>query len=179
MKLSEKLKNKELISDCYSLIGQIYERQENNQQAAAYHFKGLKLNRNIGDSVRIATSLSLLGNIYGATKQAEKALKSYRESLSYINEKLNLEQVGVAYGNIGYVYYEEGSRVKLGNPEKAKRYFDQSLEASMKAKQLFEDLNNRRFSIIAELNIGLVYNELKDFGTAKNGVYRLLQRLKS
>jgi class 3 adenylate cyclase len=167
LKLSEKLKNKELISDCYSVIGQIYERQENNQQAAAYHLKGLKLNRNIGDSVRIATSLSLLGNIYGATKQTDKALKSYRESLSYINEKLNPEQVGVAYGNIGYVYYEEGSRVKLGNPEKAKRYFDQSLEASMKAKQLFEDLNNRRFSIIAELNIGLVYNELKDFGTAK------------
>ena len=167
LKLSEKLKNKELISDCYSVIGQIYERQENNQQAAAYHLKGLKLNRNIGDSVRIATSLSLLGNIYGATKQTDKALKSYRESLSYINEKLNPEQVGVAYGNIGYVYYEEGSRVKLENPEKAKRYFDQSLEASMKAKQLFEDLNNRRFSIIAELNIGLVYNELKDFGTAK------------
>lgn len=167
LKLSEKLKNKELISDCYSVIGQIYERQENNQQAAAYHLKGLKLNRNIGDSVRIATSLSLLGNIYGATKQTDKALKSYRESLSYINEKLNPEQVGVAYGNIGYVYYEEGSRVKFGNPEKAKRYFDQSLEASMKAKQLFEDLNNRRFSIIAELNIGLVYNELKDFGTAK------------
>lgn len=167
LKLSEKLKNKELISDCYSVIGQIYERQENNRKAAAYHLKGLKLNRSIGDSVRIATSLSLLGNIYGATKQADKALRSYRESLSYINEKLNPEQVGVAYGNIGYVYYEEGSRIKLANPEKAKRYFDRSLEASMKAKQLFQDLNNRRFSIIAELNIGLVYNELKDFGTAK------------
>jgi class 3 adenylate cyclase len=167
LKLSEQLKNKELLSDCYSVIGQIYERQQNNQQAAAYHIKGLKLNRSMGDSVRIATSLSLLGNIYGATKQAEKALKSYRESLSYINEKLNPEQVGVAYGNIGYVYYEEGSRIKLSNATKAKRYFDQSLEASMKAKQLFEDLNNRRFSIIAELNIGLVYNELKDFGTAK------------
>lgn len=167
LKLSEQLKNKELLSDCYSVIGQIYERQQNNQQAAAYHIKGLKLNRSMGDSVRIATSLSLLGNIYGATKQAEKALKSYRESLSYINEKLNPEQVGVAYGNIGYVYYEEGSRIKLLNATKAKRYFDQSLEASMKAKQLFEELNNRRFSIIAELNIGLVYNELKDFGTAK------------
>lgn len=167
LKLSEQLNNKELISDCYSVIGQIYERQQNNQQAAAYHLKGLKLNRSMGDSVRIATSLSLLGNIYGATKQAEKALKSYRESLSYINEKLNPEQVGVAYGNIGYVYYEEGSRIKLSNATKAKRYFDQSLEASMKAKQLFEELNNRRFSIIAELNIGLVYNELKDFGTAK------------
>jgi adenylate cyclase len=167
LKLSEQLNNKELLSDCYSVIGQIYERQQNNQQAAAYHIKGLKLNRSMGDSVRIATSLSLLGNIYGATKQAEKALKSYRESLSYINEKLNPEQVGVAYGNIGYVYYEEGSRIKLSNATKAKRYFDQSLEASMKAKQLFEELNNRRFSIIAELNIGLVYNELKDFGTAK------------
>ncbi len=167
LKLSEQLKNKELISDCYSVIGQIYERQENNQQAAAYHLKGLKLNRSMGDSVRIATSLSLLGNIYGATKQAEKALRSYRESLSYINEKLNPEQVGVAYGNIGYVYYEEGSRIKASNATKAKRYFDQALEASLKAKQLFQELNNRRFSIIAELNIGLVYNELKSFETSK------------
>ena len=32
LKLSEQLKNKELISDCYSVIGQIYERQQNNQQ---------------------------------------------------------------------------------------------------------------------------------------------------
>ena len=167
LKLSEKLKDNELISDCYSVIGQIYERQENNRKAAAYHIKGLKINRSIGDSVRIATSLSLLGNIYGATKQADKALRSYRESLSYINEKLNPEEVGIAYGNIGYVYYEEGSRVKLANPQKAKRYFDLSLEASMKAKNLFQELNNRRFLIISELNIGLVYNELKDFGTAK------------
>ena len=90
-----------MISDCYSVIGQIYERQENNRKAAAYHIKGLKLNRSIGDSVRIATSLSLLGNIYGATKQADKALRSYRESLSYINEKLNPEEVGIAYGPIG------------------------------------------------------------------------------
>ena len=167
LKMSEQLKNKELISDCYSVIGQIYERQQNNQQAAAYHLKGLKLNRSMGDSVRIATSLSLLGNIYGARKQLEKALKSYRESLSYINEKLNPEQVGVAYGNIGYVYYEEGRRIKVSNATKAKGYFDLSLEASMKAKQLFQELNNRRFSIIAELNIGLVYNELKAFKTSK------------
>ena len=108
LKISEGFKDKKLIADCYSVIGQIYERQENNEKAAEYQLKGLKINRALKDSVRISASLSLLGNIYGAKLEYEAALQSYRESLKYINEEKNREQVGIAYGNIGYVYYEQG-----------------------------------------------------------------------
>ena len=93
--LSEKLQNKQFISDCYSVIGQIYERQEKNTKAADFHKKGLKINRALRDSLRISTSLSLLGNIYGATKQYQAALQSYRESLSFIDIKKNPEQARV------------------------------------------------------------------------------------
>jgi len=166
LKLSEKLKNKRLVSDCYSVIGQIYERQENNTKAAEYHKKGLQINRELGDSIRISNSLSLLGNIYGATKHYKVALKFYRESLSYIDIKKNAEQAGIAYGNIGYVNYEQGLEA-LKKKKDASNYFAQALDASQQAKSIFQAKNNRRFQIIAELNIGLVYNELKDFTTAK------------
>jgi class 3 adenylate cyclase len=166
LKLSEKLKNKRLVSDCYSVIGQIYERQENNTKAAEYHKKGLRINRELGDSIRISNSLSLLGNIYGATKHYQVALKFYRESLSYIDITMNAEQAGIAYGNIGYVNYEQGLEA-LKKKKDASNYFAQALDASQQAKSIFQAKNNRRFQIIAELNIGLIYNELKDFTTAK------------
>lgn len=166
LKISEGLKDKKLIADCYSVIGQIYERQENNEKAAEYQLKGLKINRALNDSVRISASLSLLGNIYGAKLEYEAALQSYRESLKYINEEKNREQVGIAYGNIGYVYYEQGKAVKETNPKNATTYLNKALEASKKAKEIFLEIKNRRFQIIAELNIGLVYNELNDYSTA-------------
>lgn len=166
LKLSEKLKNKRLVSDCYSVIGQIFERKENNTKAAEYHKKGLRINRELGDSIRISNSLSLLGNIYGATKQFKVALQFYRESLSYIDSKKNAEQAGIAYGNIGYVHYEQGLEA-LKKKKDASNYFAQALDASQQAKSIFQSIHNRRFQIIAELNIGLIYNELKDFTTAK------------
>ncbi len=158
LKISEGFKDKKLIADCYSVIGQIYERQENNEKAAEYQLKGLKINRALNDSVRISASLSLLGNIYGAKLEYEAALQSYRESLKYINEEKNREQVGIAYGNIGYVYYEQGKAVKETDPKNAATYLNKALEASKKAKEIFLEIKNRRFQIIAELNIGLVYN---------------------
>ncbi|MEN9399113.1 MAG: hypothetical protein RL632_214 [Bacteroidota bacterium] len=173
--LSEKLQNKQFISDCYSVIGQIYERQEKNTKAADFHKKGLKINRALRDSLRISTSLSLLGNIYGATKQYQAALQSYRESLSFIDIKKNPEQAGVAYGNIGYVYYEQGVAALKEKSTKSARYFSLALDATEKAKAIFLSMNNRRFQIIAELNIGLVYNELKDYNTAKKWCYSAYQ----
>lgn len=164
--LSEKLNKKRLVSDCYGVLGQIYERQQNNKKAAEFHKKALRINRELRDSIRISTSLSLLGNIYGATKQYSVALEFYSESLSYIDIKKNPEQAGIAYGNIGYVNYEQGLDA-LKKKKDASSYFAQALEATQEAKALFQSINNRRFQIIAELNIGLVYNELKDYNTAK------------
>ncbi len=166
LKLSEKLNKNRLVSDCYSVIGQIYERQKNNTKAAEYQKKGLRINRELGDSMRISNSLSLLGNIYGATKHFKVALRFYRESLSYIDFKNNAVQAGIVYGNIGYVIYKEGIEA-MKRKKDASSYFDQALEASQKAKSIFQSIHNRRFQIIAELNIGLIYNELKDFTTAK------------
>jgi class 3 adenylate cyclase len=168
--ISENLKKDKLIADCYSVIGQIYERQENNRKAEAYHKKGLTINRRIRDSVRISVSLSLLGNIYGATKRYEDALRSYRESLNYIGDKNHSVQAGIALGNIGYVYYEQGcaSLKSTKNAIGSMHYFTKSLEASHKAKKIFTDLNNKHFVIISELNIGLVNIEIGNFSRAKS-----------
>jgi class 3 adenylate cyclase/Tfp pilus assembly protein PilF len=169
--LSEKLNNKRFISDCFSVIGEIYERQENNTKAAAYHKKALKLNRALGDSLRISSSLSLLGNIYGATKQYNSALYSYRESLNFIDIDKNPSRAAIAYGNIGYVQYEQGVAALKAKHPNATNYFNLALEASQKAKVIFQSLNNKRFQIIAELNIGLVYHELKNYNTALTWCY--------
>ena len=170
LKISEQLKDKNLIADCYSVIGQIYERQENNVKAEEYHKKALKINRFIGDSVRIATSLSLLGNIYGATKRHIESLKFYNESLKFINPDKNPVQAAVAYGNIGYVYYELGtieSKKENTNKLVVSSYFEKSLASTDSALNIFKKIGNKRFQIIASLNKGLVYNESGDYVTAK------------
>ena len=170
MNYSEKLKQNNLVADCYSVIGQIYERQENNSKAEEYYKKNLKLSRVIGDSVRISTSLSLLGNIYGATKRYEESLKCYNESLTFINPNKNPVQAAIAYGNIGYVYYEVGTLEQSKKDLKSKTssdYFNKSLEATNNALEIFKKIGNKRFQIIAGLNTGLVYNQIGDYVTAK------------
>jgi class 3 adenylate cyclase/Tfp pilus assembly protein PilF len=170
MNYSEKLKQNNLVADCYSVIGQIYERQENNAKAEEYYKKNLKLSRVIGDSVRISTSLSLLGNIYGATKRYEESLKCYNESLTFINPDKNPVQAAIAYGNIGYVYYEVGTLEQSKNELESKTssdYFNKSLEATNNAMEIFKKIGNKRFQIIAGLNTGLVYNQMGDYATAK------------
>ena len=170
MNYSEKLKQNNLVADCYSVIGQIYERQENNSKAEEYYKKNLKLSRVIGDSVRLSTSLSLLGNIYGATKRYEESLKCYNESLTFINPDKNPVQAAIAYGNIGYVYYEVGTLEQSKNELESKTssdYFNKSLEATNNAMEIFKKIGNKRFQIIAGLNTGLVYNQMGDYVTAK------------
>ena len=170
MNYSEKLKQNNLVADCYSVIGQIYERQENNSKAEEYYKKNLKLSRVIGDSVRLSTSLSLLGNIYGATKRYEESLKCYNESLTFINPNKNPVQAAIAYGNIGYVYYEVGTLEQSKKDLKSKTssdYFNKSLEATNNAMEIFKKIGNKRFQIIAGLNTGLVYNQIGDYVTAK------------
>ena len=170
MNYSEKLKQNNLIADCFSVIGQIYERQVNNTKAEEYYIKNLKLSRVIGDSVRLSTSLSLLGNIYGATKRYTESLKCYNESLTFINPDKNPVQAAIAYGNIGYVYYEVGTLEQSKNDLKGKTssdYFNKSLEATNNAMEIFKKIGNRRFQIIAGLNTGLVYNQIGDYATAK------------
>jgi adenylate cyclase len=170
MNYSEKLKQNNLVADCYSVIGQIYERQENNAKAEEYYKKNLKLSRVIGDSVRLSTSLSLLGNIYGATKRYEESLKCYNESLTFINPNKNPVQAAIAYGNIGYVYYEVGTLEQSKKDLKSKTssdYFNKSLEATNNALEIFKKIGNKRFQIIAGLNTGLVYNQMGDYATAK------------
>ncbi len=170
MNYSEKLKQNNLVADCYSVIGQIYERQENNSKAEEYYKKNLKLSRVIGDSVRLSTSLSLLGNIYGATKRYEESLKCYNESLTFINPDKNPVQAAIAYGNIGYVYYEVGTLEQSKNELESKTssdYFNKSLEATNNALEIFKKIGNKRFQIIAGLNTGLVYNQMGDYVTAK------------
>jgi len=168
--ISEQLNDKKLMADCYSVIGQIYERQVNNVKAEEYHKKGLKINRVIGDSSRIASSLSLLGNIYGATKRHVESLKFYNESLKFINPEKNPVQVAIAYGNIGYVYYELGTieeKKKDNKKIEVSKYFEKSLAATDSALNIFKKIGNKRFQIIASLNKGLVYNATNDYMTAK------------
>lgn len=170
MNYSEKLKQNNLIADCYSVIGQIYERQENNAKAEEYYKNNLMLSRVISDSVRLSTALSLLGNIYGATKRYEESLKCYNESLTFINPDKNPVQAAIAYGNIGYVYYEVGALEQSKNELKSNtssNYFNKSLEATNNAMEIFKKIGNKRFQIIAGLNTGLVYNQMGDYVTAK------------
>lgn len=171
------------MADCYNSIGQIYEHQGDYNKALNYHTDALRINYTIKEPSRIAKSMSLLGNIYASLQQYDKAIDIYKESMEYIDTVNNRLQLGIALGNMGFVYYEKGMLYeKNGKTDSAMNFlYPLSLRITEQAIRIFEGSQSTRFTIIGYLNKGLVYNKLRDFITAEKlclDAFHLAEQLK-
>ncbi len=157
------------IADCYNNIGQIYEHQGDYNKALIYHSDALRINYKINEPSRIAKSMSLLGNIYASLFQYDKAIDIYEESMLYIDTVNNRLQLGIALGNIGFVYYEKGIEYEnRGQVDSAFNVlYPLSINITQKAIDIFEGLQSRRYSIIGYLNKGLAYNRLRNYSVSE------------
>src|SRR5258708_4973725 len=131
--------------------GQILQRLDRQGEAIIEFQKVLRVSMR-GNFVNEYTNiLNALAIAYSYQANYDKALQFHFECLQLREKGSNLEDISATLNNIGFVYY------KLNNYEKAleyyKRILDQSYDVSFK-HTLF-------------INIGLCYNELHDFSTAR------------
>jgi tetratricopeptide (TPR) repeat protein len=110
LKLFERLKLTNELSDCYFNIGEIYFFQKQYQSALSYYFKGLKLDEKNNNQVNLACGLNMIGELYLEIDDLKKAEDYFKQSIvlaSQINSRLDLASANY---NLGLLYKRRGRK---------------------------------------------------------------------
>jgi adenylate cyclase len=139
------------VANIYSNQGAIYFAQGDDAKSLELHLKSLKMSQELGDSLRILSSLINIGGVYSNKKATfDTALsyffRSYKLSLALKDQSL----IGSSTANLGEMYY------KLGDDTKALFYLNESVKAYKGSEDLPYSLNY----------IGRVYTRQKEFDKA-------------
>ncbi|MFH1190828.1 MAG: tetratricopeptide repeat protein [Candidatus Omnitrophota bacterium] len=110
LKLFQRLKLNNELSDCYFNLGEIYSFEKEYQKALDYYFKGLKLDQGQNNKVNLACGYNMIGELYLEIDDLEKAEDYFKraEQLSrQINSRLDL---AAANYNLGLLYKKKGRK---------------------------------------------------------------------
>ncbi|PIQ87718.1 MAG: hypothetical protein COV73_02625, partial [Candidatus Omnitrophica bacterium CG11_big_fil_rev_8_21_14_0_20_43_6] len=110
LKIFEKLRLTNELSDCYFNLGEIYFYQKQYQNALDYYFKGLKLDQKQNNKVNLASGLNMIGELYLEIDDLNKAEDYFKQSISLagqINSRLDLAAVNY---NLGLLYKKRGRK---------------------------------------------------------------------
>jgi tetratricopeptide (TPR) repeat protein len=198
-----KSKSVKHIAKSYNLIGLLFYKKSNYNEAIQYLKKSLELNTKINDEYWIAINQANLGNVYSDLNYLNLAEDAYLKSLQLSNKNNNTLQITRCLINIGTIKFTEkkyeaalhqfNSAItyanKLGDMQlvatcynnigaiyKEQNKFDSAqlyIEESLKIKEL---INNEFELADSYINLASVYIKLKNYNLADNYL-QLTQKL--
>jgi len=131
--------------------GQILQRLDRGGDAIIEFQIILPISRRNNFSNELKSILNAFANAYSFQASYDKALQLHFECLELREKDGNMADISATLNNIGFVYY------KLNNYEKALEYY----------KRILDQSSQVNFKDVLFINMGLCYNELNDFSTAK------------
>ena len=143
-KMSEKLDFKKGEANAYHVLGNIYEREENDPEAVKNFSASLKIFEEIGDKRKVAFSYYYIGNLFDYQGNYPEALKNFFEGLKIFEKLGNKEGMGLCYSGIGITY---------GNQSK----YAEALKKYSAALKIWEEIEDKKGISECYNNIGLVY----------------------
>ncbi|MEE0895017.1 MAG: tetratricopeptide repeat protein [Bacteroidales bacterium] len=149
----------EITAGSYNNIGIVYHKLGDFDKALEYHFKALKIRKEVLGENHSDTAMSYdnIGIVYSYLGEYDKALEYGFKALEirkYVLGENNLDTAS-SYNNIGLVY------ANFGEYEKALEYYNKALE--IRKAVLGE---NHPDTAMSYNNIGLVYSNLGYWGKA-------------
>lgn len=112
--LAQKLKDKALIAQSYSLLGSVYFNDYKDEKALENFSKALELNKQIGKEDKIVEGLNNIAVVLKDLGKADEALANFFQLLNFAKSKNNLDNLVVAYHNIAITYLENKKDETLG-----------------------------------------------------------------
>ena len=153
LKIAEKLANdKADLGVIYSAIGSCYKNLGDSNNALLYYDKQLEIARDLNNKEEESKALNNIAGIYQDKNNLDKALEYYNKSLQ-LTSKPSI--IGTSYNNIATLYTAEG------NYNKAVEYYKKAIESAQKAGDYHD-------TAIYMLNLGTIYEYLKNFAESKN-----------
>lgn len=159
--LAEKIENidKELLGECYNIMGTISYDKGNYDSALKYYEQALEtISPMFGKNhTRIAMSYNSIGNVYYVKGDYEDSLKYYKQALKVwqVNLGENHPYVAISHNNIGDVYYAKNDY------DDALKYYEQALK--IRCNAFWE---NHPDIAISYNNIGETYYTKGDYNKA-------------
>ena len=160
--------DKTMEADCASLLGLIYVRLGDFNNAAIYAKRCNELDRESGDNNNIASSYNTLAGIYMSMRQVDEAEKYILKAIEYVEKTDNLPRKAVIYGMASEVYqhkYGDQDRLKNGGD---KKMLEQTLNYATRAWEIEKQLQRpvhaaiRQTQRAAALTVLERYNESEE-----------------
>ncbi|MDD5108616.1 MAG: CHAT domain-containing protein [Candidatus Omnitrophica bacterium] len=110
LKIFQRLKLNNELSDCYFNLGEIYFYEHEYQKALDYYFRGLKLDREQNNKVNLASGYNIIGELYLEIDDFAAAQNYFKQSLilsEEINSRLDLANANY---NLGLLYKKQGRK---------------------------------------------------------------------
>lgn len=151
---------KEYEASANYLIGLINTYLNNYDRALEYQLRALHLHKEIKNDITIAESYNNIGNIYIKMNNFEKALEQFQHSLNHNPNSAR------TCNNLCHVYNY------LGQYEKAMSFGKKALDLSQKENT---HPDRDRTHILAHINLGEIYVNLKYYQEAVNIIHKAFE----
>ncbi len=108
LKIFQRLKLKNELSDCYFNLGEIFLFEKQYQQALDYYLKGLKIDQEHNNKVNLASDYNMIGELYLEMDDLEKAEKYFKLSVGIAEEIKSKPDLADVNFNLGLLYKKIG-----------------------------------------------------------------------
>jgi tetratricopeptide (TPR) repeat protein len=160
--------NKSVLADNYTKLGTLYMGKSDYVKSTYYFSEAFKISIDLsGENSQFTINLKMyldnvLSNLMGNFKgDYKKALENYESAMKKL--KINIQALGMAYHNLGYVYYYYGDYTK------AIEYYEISLNYWTKA------FGSKSLQVAGlYMNMSLSYKSLKKYDTALDYLIKAL-----
>ncbi|WP_461442485.1 tetratricopeptide repeat-containing sensor histidine kinase [Maribacter sp.] len=165
LQLYEVARSKKGISECYSTLGFLFYRKEDQKQAIAYHQKSMDINQELGNKEAISNDLANIGRVYFELGNYVESVSYFKRALAIDNEIGDEEKISQNLGNIGVIYAYQG------NHPQALEYYNKSIT--------IDEKRGDTLGIIAVLNNkGIIYQTMQNYDQAIAHYVQALQMQK-
>jgi CHAT domain-containing protein/Tfp pilus assembly protein PilF len=137
LKIFQRLKLANELSDCYFNLGEICLFQKQYQQALDYYQQGLKLDQQHNNQVNLACGYNMIGELYLEMEDFEEAENFFNRAAELAGRINNLPESGNANYNLGLLYKMKGRK------NRAKDYW-------RKAQEVFRRIDPERYQEIRD-----------------------------
>src|SRR5690554_5973269 len=162
LKLSENLHFKKGKANAYHILGNLYERQENDPEAVKYFSASLKIWEEIGYKREVAFTYYYIGNLYEYQGNYPEALKNFFVALKTGEEIGDKDVVGRSYNGIGIVYGNQGK-------------YSEALKNYSAALKIWEEIGDIIGISECYNNMGLVYEYQGKYPEALENYFECLK----
>lgn len=122
LRLFEKLKLKNELSDYYFNLGEICAFEKQYRKALDYYTQGLKIDQMQGNKPNVASDYNMIGELYLEMDNLEAAGRFFNQSVLASKEISAPLELSSAYYNLGLLYKKKGQKNKV------REYFRQAQE---------------------------------------------------